>query len=117
MFDFFIANYLICTNQSCFKPCNSCINQLLSITHGIYASFDGGYQVRCVFLDISYDKIWHEGLIFMSERNGISGKLLRLMKDFLSDTKQRIVLNGQCSSCMDVQAGVPQSSILGSLLF
>ena len=46
-----------------------------------------------------------------------NGKFLRLIKDFLSDRKQRVISNGQCSSWMDVQAGVPQSSILGPLLF
>ena len=47
----------------------------------------------------------------------MSGKLLRLIKDFLSNRKQRVVLNGQCFSWMDVQAGVHQGSILGPLLF
>ena len=39
-FEFFIANELISSNQSGFKPGDSCINQLLSITHEIYKSFD-----------------------------------------------------------------------------
>ena len=46
---------------------------------------------------LNFDKVWHEGLIFKLEQNGISGKLLPLIKDFLSDRKQRVVLNGQCS--------------------
>ena len=77
------------------------------------------YEVRGVFLDISkaFDKVCHEGLIFKLERNGISGKLSRLIKDFLSNRKQRVDLNRQCSSSMDVQAGVPQGSILGPLFF
>ena len=53
MFQFFIENKLISSSQSGFKPGDSCINQLLSITHEIYSSFDEGLEVRSVFLDIS----------------------------------------------------------------
>ena len=62
LFKFFIANELISSNQSGFKPGDSCINQLLSITHEIYKSFDDGYEVRGVFLDISkvFDKVWQK---------------------------------------------------------
>ena len=42
----------------------------------------------------TFDKIWHEDLILKLNQNGISGKLLRLIKDFLSDMKQRVVLIG-----------------------
>ena len=52
MFGFFLDKGLISANQSGFKPEDSCINQLLSITHNIYKSFDDGYEVRRVFLDI-----------------------------------------------------------------
>ena len=62
-----------------------------------------------MFLDISkaFDKVWHESLIFKLKQNGISGKLLNLIKDFLKKRKQRVVLNGQFSSWDDVNAGVP----------
>ena len=65
MFDIFITNDLIATDQSGFKPGDSCINQLVSITHGIYESFNEEYEVRGVFLEISkaFDNVWHEGLI------------------------------------------------------
>ena len=53
MFSFFIKNGLISQNQSGFKPGDSCINQLLSITPKIYKSFNDGWEVRGVFLDIS----------------------------------------------------------------
>ena len=36
---------------------------------------------------------------------------------FLSNRKQRVVLNGQHSSWADIKAGVPQGSILGQPLF
>ena len=65
MFSFFIEKVLISQNQSVFKPGDSCINQLLSITFEIYKSFDDGWEVRGVFLNISkaFDKVWHESLL------------------------------------------------------
>ena len=44
MFKFFIENELVSPNQWGFKPRDSCINQLLAITHEIYKSFDDGFD-------------------------------------------------------------------------
>ena len=65
MFSLFLDNNLLAPNQSGFKPGDPCINQLLSIAHEIYKSFDDGFEVRSVFLDISkaFDKVWHDGII------------------------------------------------------
>ena len=59
---------LLKPNQSGFRPSDSCINQLIEITHEILKAFDcnPALEVRSVFLDISktFDKVWHEGLIY-----------------------------------------------------
>ena len=112
MFSFLLENNLVSPNQSGFKPGDSCINQLLSITHEIFQSFDEGFEVRSVFLDISkaFDKVWHKGLIFKLSQNGISGNLLGILSDFLSDRKQKVVRNGQKSTWENVNTGVPQGS-------
>ena len=85
MFGFFIENDLISQNQSDFKSGDSCINQLLSITHEIYQSFDERFDVRSIFLDISkaFDKVWRDGLTFKLKQNGISGNLLNLLSNLL----------------------------------
>ena len=41
-----------------FKPGDSCINQLLTITHETYKSFDEGVDVRGVFADLSQSLVW-----------------------------------------------------------
>ena len=93
LFPFFIENKLIAANQSGFKSEDSWINQLIAITHEIYQSFDAGYEDRGIFLDIfkAFDKVWHKSLIFKLKENGISGKFLNLIKDFLKNRQQRVV--------------------------
>ena len=65
MFSYLLQNNLISGNQFDFKPGDSCINQLLAVTHEIYSSFDNNYEVRAVFLDVNkyFDKVWYEGII------------------------------------------------------
>ena len=84
LYKFLNENNLLSSNHSGFRPGDSCINQLVSITHKIYQSFGNDLEVRGVFLDISkaFDKVWHEGLILKLSRNGISGNLLYVLKDF-----------------------------------
>ena len=91
----------------------------MAITYEIYKSFDDEYEVRGVFLDISkaFDRVWHKGLIYKLKQNGILGKLLNLIIDFLSNRKQRVVLNGKYPSWTNIEAGVPQGSILEPLFF
>ena len=75
MFKFFTENNLISLNQSRFKPVDSGVNQLLSITHQIFKSLDNGHEIRSVFLDMSkaFDKVWHEGLIFKLKKKRYIG--------------------------------------------
>ena len=42
---------------------------------------------------------------------------MKLLINYLEDRKQRVVLNGQTSSWKKILAGVPQGSVLGTILF
>ncbi len=121
LYSHFQDHNLFSTCQSGFRKGDSCISQLLSITHEIFKGLDANpsLDTRGVFLDISkaFDRVWHDGLLFKLETYGVSGPLLSLLRDFLSGRVQRVTLNGYSSIWKLIQAGVPQGSILGPLLF
>ena len=69
------------------------------------------------FLDMSkaFIKVWHERIIFNLKSVGISDALIELVKSFLTNRFQRVVLNGQTSKWLPVNIGVRQGSILGQI--
>ena len=121
LYNHLVFNNLITKNQSGFRPGDSVTNQLLSLVHAIHTAFDDKncLEVRSVYLDMSkaFDKVWHDGLVFKLKQNGIEGKLLNLFQNYLTNRKQRVVINGMESNWGDIKAGVPQGSVLGPLLF
>ena len=78
-----------------------------------------GNDVLLIFLDISkaFDRVYHHGLLHKLEMLGITGALLNWLSSYLSGRQQRVVINGQSSEWSKINAGVPQGSILGPLLF
>ena len=117
MYNHLLSNITKC--QPGFRPNDSVTNQLISLVNSIQSSLDNKLEVRSVYLDISeaFDKVLHEGLLFKLKQNGIEGNLLVLLKNYLSNRKQRVVINGAASEWGETEAGVPQGYVLGPLLF
>ena len=61
--------------------------------------------------------VWNIGFIFKLKSYGVDGSLLELMENYLTDRQQRVILNGQTFSWENILAEVPQSHVLGPLLF
>ena len=62
------------------------------------------------------DKVYHKGLLYKPKQLGICGNLLKWLESYPFQRRQRVVLNGKTST-QRRNAGVPQGSILGPLLF
>jgi len=87
----------------------------MHVAQRLFNTINDREEAWVVCLDISkaFDRVWHLGLLAKLRTLGFTGKLLAWLSDYLRDRSLRVVLNGKSSA----NAGVPQGSILGPLLF
>ena len=80
---------------------------------------DNGGAFGALLTDLSkaFDCLSHELLIAKLEAYGFDRNSLKLVHSYLSNRKQRVKINDAYSSWEEILFGVPQSSILGPLLF
>jgi hypothetical protein len=119
VYNFMFDNKIISPFQSGFMPGFSTNTQLIEILHHLYEAQSKGHESRIIFLDFSkaFDKVWHDGLKYKLKMNGIAGNLYRWFIDYITNRKQKVVINGQSSTWEHLRGGVPQGSVLGPLLF
>ena len=70
---------------------------------------------KIVSLDLSkaFDMLPHSLIIQKLAKYGADDNTLSLIKDYLTDRKQRVKLAGTFSPWLPVQRGIPKGSILG----
>jgi len=92
---------------------------LFHITNYIYDNIDKSNYVIGVFIDIkkAFDTVNLDLLIRKLHYAGIRGNILKLIKSYLSDRTQIVRVNNEHSKLSNISIGVPQSSVLGPLLF
>ena len=115
-----VEDHKILTNlQHGFRSGRSCETQLITTTHDLLTSFNSKSQIDVAILDFSnaFDTVPHAGLLGKLEHYGIDSKILLWITNFLNNCKQRVVVDGSFSNFANVESGVPQGTVLGSLLF
>jgi len=65
----------------------------------------------------AFDTVPHRRLLAKISNYGIKGKVLEWINIFLTNRKQRVVVNGLFPRRMEVLSGIPHRSVLGSVLF
>ncbi|CAH2108991.1 unnamed protein product [Euphydryas editha] len=104
-----------------FRTNHSSVHQVHRITEHILRGFaiSRSRTTGAVFFDIAkaFDKVWHNGLVFKLYQYGLPDRLVRIIRDYLSNRTFRYRVEGTLSSPRQIRAGVPQGSVLSPTLF
>ena len=95
-----------------FRSSRSTVDLLAVVSDRIARVFNRSGATRAVAFDKSkaFDRVWHAGLLYKLNSNGISSQIFGLISSFLSNRRLRVVLDGKSSQKYPVNAGVPQGS-------
>ena len=112
-------NKVIPTLQSAYRGCHSTETALCKIHNDLVVNTCDGKSSVLVLLDLSaaFDTIDHQMLLDDLWSYGVRDSALSLLKSYLTDRSQTVVVGGSMSAQAALRFGVPQGSVLGPVLF
>ena len=116
---FFLNHNIFSDFQFGFREKHSTVHAILTFIHKVASALDNHLHTIGIFLDLSkaFDTINHDILLQKLFYYGVRGNALEWFRNYLSNRKQFVFLNGESSSLQNLECGVPQGSLLGPLLF
>ena len=114
-----LSNDLLSPQQFGFLPNRSSCSQLLSCLHKWLLAYSNRITTDIIYTDIrkAFDSVSHPKLISTLGQYKLNPIIINWIKNFLTGRSQQVALNDALSSPLDVYSGVPQGSIIGSLMF
>nr|VZI30266.1 unnamed protein product [Spirometra erinaceieuropaei] len=105
--------------QHGFRRGRSCLSNLLACLEIWTRALEEGFEVDVVYIDFrkAFDTVPHQRLLHKLSDIGIRGDLLNWIRAFLLGWKQLVCIGNNMSKWVNMTTGVPQSSVLGPLLF
>ncbi|KAK4317989.1 hypothetical protein Pmani_010946 [Petrolisthes manimaculis] len=111
--------YLLSERQFGFRKGRSAADLNLLLVNEWSDALDQGRPTAVLALDIvgAFDRVWHPALVERLYAAGLSGGALKLLRHYLLERHLKVVHNGLQSPPCNIEAGVPQGSVLGPLLW
>ena len=105
-------------HQFGFRSKHGTIDQIHRIVEKIHDAFESKEYCSAVFIDISqaFDRVWHEGLLSKIKQN-LPDNLFQIIKSYLTNRQFRVRYGESTTGLYAIEAGVPQGSVLGPVLY
>ena len=99
LYDHFVKNNLLSSEQFGFCKGRSCITQLLCTVNDWLSCFDENVPVDAAYLDFckAFDSVLHERLLTKIYGYGVRGKVFDWIRNFLTDRSQFVKINNSSS--------------------
>ncbi len=110
---------LLSDHQYGFCKGRSTGDHLAFLTESMSSSLSRFGETFAVALDISkaFNRVWHKALLCKLPSYGFYPFLCSFLSSFLSGRSIAAVVDGHCSTSEPINSGVPQGSVLSSILF
>jgi retron-type reverse transcriptase len=105
-------------HQFGFRQQHSTIEQVHRITEIIRGTSEKKQHCSAAFLDIThaFDKVWHQGLL-LKIRKTLPHAYYRILETYLKERLFQVKQNDEITNLRKIEAGVPQGSVLGPVLY
>ena len=117
--DFLEAEQKFYKGQHAYRRQHSTTTCLVEVTEFIHSKIDNGNIVGLASTDLSkaFDTLSHNQLIRKLQKMDFQPSAIEWIRSYLSNRTQQTKFNQLISDTATVEAGVPQGSILGPVLF